>query len=211
VFGSLGVVCLVFGCCTCGVSFYAAPVLAGLGFLFGLVSQGAWKGAGLTVNLLVFTPAILIVGVMALGAIGVNIPSPEQLRDRIGGRGTTAQAGPKVESQKSSESVKAAEPVKAKPVKKTLKVGDIGILDAGGDVFVAVDQASNDRLTRLCVAKDETGVMQMVAQGRVFVAKSGTKARLIGAGFLTHEVRIVDGKHAGKSGWIAAEHIKPEE
>ena len=89
-----------------------------------------------------------------------------------------------------------------------LNSGDECVLSANGtDVFLSIDEKTNDRLTRLCTAKDEAGVAQLVLQGKVTVIKAGTRAKIIKRGFLTSEVRILQGDHAGESGIVDSEHL----
>lgn len=46
--------------------------------------------------------------------------------------------------------------------------------------------------------------------GRVLEVKSGTKAQLIKAGFIKHEVRILEGDHFGGSGFVPHEFLVPQ-
>jgi hypothetical protein len=116
VLGLIGIVSFVLGCCTCGVGFWAAPVFAGLGLLFGVMSQGSWKAAGLAINLLVLLPVILMGAVAALGAIGVQAPNTERLRDRLKGRTAPAQA--KVKSNEPKRTQPATKPAASTPPKR---------------------------------------------------------------------------------------------
>jgi hypothetical protein len=89
-----------------------------------------------------------------------------------------------------------------------LNTGDECVLSADGtDVFLSIDEKTNDRLTRLCTAKDEAGVAQLVLQGKVTVIQAGTRAKIIKRGFLTSEVRILQGDHAGESGIVDSESL----
>ncbi len=92
---------------------------------------------------------------------------------------------------------------------RSAKVGDVCTLDAGGSiVFVSMNDGVNTRLTKLCIANDDIGVRNLVANGLVYAVPSGTKARVIQTGFTTFEVRILDGTHAEKAGIVAAEFVK---
>lgn len=89
-----------------------------------------------------------------------------------------------------------------------LKTGDQCSLSAeGDDVFISVDEKTHDRLLQLCNAKDETGVAQLVALGKVAVIKAGTRAKIIDRGFLVSEIRILEGSHAGESGFVASDFM----
>src|SRR5687768_8164456 len=83
---------------------------------------------------------------------------------------------------------------------KTLTAGDVGVLriDGGGDVLVAVTEQDLDRFTKLAVAEDEYGLGEMILSGRVFPVTDGTKCKIIDAGFLVHEIRIMEGPATGK-------------
>lgn len=117
----------------------------------------------------------------------------------------TPASGPTTQS-----TTQAAVPSRSKQMVRT---GEVGILRSGPeheDVLVGSTQGSYDRLTKLSVAKDGRGVTQMVLSDQVMSVKDGTHAKLIDAGFLCHEVRIVDGPYAGKSAFVAAEFLVPE-
>lgn len=89
-----------------------------------------------------------------------------------------------------------------------LSTGDQCVLSAAGtDVFLSVDKKTHDRLTEFCVAKDETGVAQLVALGKVLVVKAGSRAKIVDRGFLTSEVRVLEGEHAGESGFVNSEFL----
>lgn len=75
-------------------------------------------------------------------------------------------------------------------------------------VFVAVTLNDLDRLNKLCNAKDSEGVVQMATNGQMLPVPSGTKCRIIGYGFATREVRIMEGPYYRRSGFVAAEFVR---
>lgn len=97
------------------------------------------------------------------------------------------------------------------PARKSgLNIGAVGILrvdQKGSKVPVATSQEALDRLTKLSVANDSMGMAQMALAGQVLLVPDGTRAKLIDPGFLSHEVRVLEGDFAGRSGFIAAEFL----
>jgi hypothetical protein len=89
-------------------------------------------------------------------------------------------------------------------------VGDVARLetDTGTMVFVAATKEALDRLNRLAAANDTVGVAQLAEAGLVYPVRHGTQARVLGAGWATMEVRIIDGPYAGRSGWVASEFVR---
>lgn len=76
------------------------------------------------------------------------------------------------------------------------------------NIFLGTSRASYDRLVKLSTARDEAGIKDMISSGAAFVVQDGTKAKIIDNGILVIEVRIEDGSHSGKSGWISRELTK---
>jgi hypothetical protein len=54
-------------------------------------------------------------------------------------------------------------------------------------------------------ARDTAGLMQLVRAGRAFVVDGGTRAKLLEVGVFSRRVRILEGPHAGKAGWVQEE------
>jgi hypothetical protein len=69
IFGCLGMLCLLFGCCTAGITYFAAIPFALIGGVVGFFGRGNLRVAGLVLNFLVLIPAIaLVVAMTWLGA-----------------------------------------------------------------------------------------------------------------------------------------------
>jgi hypothetical protein len=75
IFGCIAVVCLLMGCFTCGMSYFAAGPLAIAGVITGFFARGGLKVAGLTLNLVALAPAIILMVLFLLG-MGVQAVSP---------------------------------------------------------------------------------------------------------------------------------------
>lgn len=79
VFGVLAVVCLLFGCFTCGVTYFAAAPLAAVGAVCSGFGRGNMRVAGLALNILTLIPAIALFGIVLFGAgAGAIAPPPPQ-------------------------------------------------------------------------------------------------------------------------------------
>lgn len=88
-------------------------------------------------------------------------------------------------------------------------VGQIAVIHDGdgGDVLVAVDEASHSRLIELAAAMDKQGILQMILRGKVFMVKGGTQARVLQTGFRTYEIRVTEGPQDGKGGIVSREFV----
>lgn len=95
----------------------------------------------------------------------------------------------------------------AKP-KRVIGAGELGYLASEGPVFVGATEEAENRLTKLAVAKDKEGILQMVVEGEAALLQSRTQVRIIDQGMLVTEVRILEGDYAGKSVFVPSEFIK---
>lgn len=87
-----------------------------------------------------------------------------------------------------------------------LKNGDSAVISE--QAMLGVTEDDYKRINQLSNARDAAGLAQMERDGKLFVAAAGTTVKIINAGFLSHEVRIEDGPHAGKNGIIASDFVK---
>lgn len=99
----------------------------------------------------------------------------------------------------------AAEP------QKPIRAGDEGILSSGGsgDLPCGIDQAAHDRLYKLVLAKDGTGLAGLVSAGRVIRLSEGTRIKVIEPGIFSYEIRVLNGPHAGRSCLASSDWIRP--
>ncbi len=76
-------------------------------------------------------------------------------------------------------------------------------------VFAATSKAALDRLGQFLAADDDLGVKQLLSSGVVFRVPSGTPCNPISRdGWWSREVRVLEGKHAGKLVWVSVEHVR---
>lgn len=79
----------------------------------------------------------------------------------------------------------------------------------GGHVPVASDLFAFSDMIQAILAGDQTGLDEMKASGRLFTLATGTAVRVLEYHEAVimkspaYEVRVLDGKHAGKKGWAA--------
>ena len=103
---------------------------------------------------------------------------------------------------------------KPTPRSKRVQNGEIGILRRAPDdqhhLWVGVTKEWYDRAADLAASKDNLGLAKMIMKGQLLDIAPGTKCRVINTGFLTDEVRIMEGAHVGESGFVAHEFIAPE-
>lgn len=87
--------------------------------------------------------------------------------------------------------------------------GEEGRLRSGSaDVLVAVDEDSFSKLIDSGVARDNEGLVLLIASGKVFRVPSGTKVRVLSPGFLKSEVRVLEGDHYARSGFVPVEWVE---
>ncbi len=94
------------------------------------------------------------------------------------------------------------------------KIGNVAILDSGKQyTTVAATKGSYDRVIRLAVAGDNEGIALLAARGLVMLVPSKTEVRVIGLGNSvlaqpSHEIRILEGKFRGRSGFVGSGFLK---
>jgi hypothetical protein len=92
----------------------------------------------------------------------------------------------------------------------SVSIGNEGILDSGGEVTpVAIDQASYNAFSKARLAKDNTGITQLILQGRLFSVEKNTKVKVIDQETFVRKIRILTGKFKDEAGWVAADYVKP--
>lgn len=102
-----------------------------------------------------------------------------------------------------------APPPKQRSEKEVRNVGsEARLIVDSGTVLVAADEAAYKRFLTLAVADDTLGIADMVMQGQAFLVPNGTKVKVIDSGFARREVRILEGEHFGRSGWVAYEFLR---
>jgi hypothetical protein len=79
---------------------------------------------------------------------------------------------------------------------------DVVLRVSSGDVVVSVSEDAYAEFLKLAIAEDYLGMARMEAAGRLFRVPSGTKARVIGTGLEKREIRITEGSHFGRAGWV---------
>lgn len=87
-------------------------------------------------------------------------------------------------------------------------VGDTVKIIAGqtsDEVPVAATKEADDEFSKVLNAKDEHGYNQLFASGKMFRVNKGTKALVIERSYTMAQVRILEGSHEGKAGWVPVE------
>jgi hypothetical protein len=89
-------------------------------------------------------------------------------------------------------------------------IGDTVILKFGvNKTWVGVTEKSYDELIKFISAKDEYGVIELLSNGMALEVDNGTSAILVSpAGLGVKEVRLLDGKYAGKLVYVCDEALK---
>ena len=89
-------------------------------------------------------------------------------------------------------------------------IGETGVLKPLGEgasiVLVGVDEKAVDAIYKALMAKDETGIEELAAAGRIFIVAPGTKVKVLDLhGFLAprSEIRILEGPQKGRRGFVS--------
>jgi len=77
------------------------------------------------------------------------------------------------------------------------------------EVLIAASKSALDQLITFANASDSYGVAELIAMKQVSKVPSGTKCLIIDPGFMTHEIRILEGLHAGETAFVPAEFVVP--
>lgn len=91
-----------------------------------------------------------------------------------------------------------------------VSVGEAGILrlpSSSDDIIVSVSEVALERFIKASIANDRLGVAQMVLNGEGFLVQSGTKILVIDSTTFQRKVRILEGEHFGRSGWVPYEWV----
>ena len=93
----------------------------------------------------------------------------------------------------------------------TVNQGQNGYLHISDGQAISVMRTKQglDDYTKAAVNKDTMGMAQMIYDGEGFLAPDGTKVLVIDSGLGTRQVRILDGKFVGQSGWVPMEFVHP--
>jgi hypothetical protein len=88
-------------------------------------------------------------------------------------------------------------------------LGEDGFLRSrgGGPLPVAVDEEAWQAMSDAVVAGDDYGMAELVATGRVLAVDSGTRVRVIDRALYRTKIRVLEGKHTGRGGWVAYEFV----
>jgi hypothetical protein len=73
---------------------------------------------------------------------------------------------------------------------------------------VAASEQSFDRLTKASVAEDTLGIAELAVSGMMFEVPNDTRVLVIDEGFLRTQIRVLEGDHFGRTGWVPFEWVK---
>lgn len=89
----------------------------------------------------------------------------------------------------------------------TINMND-DVNDKSGGVIVSIDEASFNELIGYVIVNDLGGLGRLVAAKKVFDANNGTRVRVLEVYYSKIKVRILEGEHEGKEGWVPYEYVK---
>lgn len=92
-------------------------------------------------------------------------------------------------------------------------IGQVGILrgvEAASTVPVGVDAKAVDAFFAALASNDKEGIDELLNAHRIYIVDSGTKVRVLhvhGLVAMTTEVRILEGMHKGKRGFVSSQWV----
>lgn len=86
-----------------------------------------------------------------------------------------------------------------------VSIGEISYVDKHG--CVAVDKDAHREFLNSAMASDAYGFVNLQLSGRVFCFDERTRVQVIETGVFIYKIRVLEGKHMGRAGWIAYEHV----
>ena len=90
-------------------------------------------------------------------------------------------------------------------------IPDVGsvvrLYNGTASVLIGTDDDALGEMDKATRVKDDHGRVQLVMGGKILLVASGTRARVLDIGFFTHEIRILEGKHQGRKGWVRKEFV----
>lgn len=89
-------------------------------------------------------------------------------------------------------------------------VGSEAVLYLKGSevVLLADSKPAYKQFIKIQTAKDKHGFNQMVSAGKIFAVPNGTRVLILDLDLAAYEVRILQGEHKNRTGWIAYEFAK---
>jgi hypothetical protein len=92
---------------------------------------------------------------------------------------------------------------------RTPSIGEDVVLRSATSEQVMLSPTSEDwsEAAKRAARKDQLGFAQLINEGRLIVAENETTGRMMRGGFEAYEVRVTNGRHMGKSGWILKEDV----
>lgn len=91
-----------------------------------------------------------------------------------------------------------------------LMPGDDAHVVPGSPILLPLDEATEEEVVKLSVAKDEIGLSKLVLSGRAVLVPGGTKVKVIEVNGILDvkcRIRILEGDEIGQSGWVPANFI----
>lgn len=89
-----------------------------------------------------------------------------------------------------------------------------GNAEVGQDVtlssntYLVVNKDDDGELTSYCSANNNSAILTMIQEGKVYILKSGTKVTVAELGVLNDKVQVADGDDQGVTGYIPTELVK---
>ncbi|WP_460912559.1 hypothetical protein [Spirosoma areae] len=93
--------------------------------------------------------------------------------------------------------------------KKTLNIGDIGIIRIG--LPAGLNKDAYDEIQTFAAAKDTDGLNGLLQSGKAVFVDNNSQVKVIELGFAKKRVRLLSGDHKGAAVWVPNEFVESEQ
>lgn len=99
---------------------------------------------------------------------------------------------------------------KEKSETSAIAIGQNGILtrNSGTASPVSTTKDIMDKFFKAYRINDKYGTGELLLSGQVFLVNHGTKVLVIDSSLYTLKIRILEGEHIGKAGWVPYEYVR---
>jgi hypothetical protein len=214
IFGCLSVVCLLMGCFTCGLTYWAALPFALIGAVVAFFARGNFRTAGVVLNVVALIPAValvVVVGLLGVAGVASSGPQADVGKPAPGGAPQRPAAlAPPAEFTVSAPQLYAeyADDAKAADARyngHVLEVSGVVLSATTGRIFglpgyVSVRVEDGDDAGHLDVYFREEAGLKALGQGSYVVARGRCRGSTAGSVSL-EESTLVSSAPAPPAGW----------
>lgn len=98
------------------------------------------------------------------------------------------------------------------PSRHVIHRGEDGVLVSGSqtqEVYVGATGQVAHQLAKALDANDRNRIGELVSKGEAFAVPAGVRVHVASEHYNERRIRILEGEHEGKEGWVPFEWLKP--